>query len=38
LMIIFSPYRSFPLGPVTQMVLGTRLTFALSHFLSVGSL
>jgi gamma-glutamylputrescine oxidase len=34
----FSPYRSFTLGPVTQMVLGTRLTFALSHFLSVGSL
>ncbi|HSC25535.1 MAG TPA: FAD-binding oxidoreductase [Candidatus Babeliales bacterium] len=34
----FSPYRSTTLGPVTQSILGTRLTFALSNFLSVGSL
>jgi len=34
----FSPYRSFTLGPVTQRILGTRLTFALSNFLAVGSL
>lgn len=34
----FSPYRSFTLGPVTQKILGTRLTFALSNFLAVGSL
>lgn len=34
----FSPYRSFTLGPVTQRLLGTRLTFALSNFLAVGSL
>jgi len=34
----FSPYRSFTFGSVTQRLLGTRLTFALSNFLSVGSL
>jgi len=34
----FSPYRSSMFGPVTQTILGTRLTFALSNFLSVGSL
>lgn len=33
-----SPYRSFKLGPITQRILGTRLTFALSNFLSVGSI
>ena len=33
-----SPYRSFTLGSTIQQILGTRLTFALSHFLSVGSL
>jgi gamma-glutamylputrescine oxidase len=33
-----SPYRSFMLGPVIQRILGTRLTFALSNFLAVGSL
>lgn len=33
----FSPYRSFRLGPISQTMLGTRLTFALSNFLSVGS-
>ena len=34
----FSPYRSFTLGPITQRILGTRVTFALSNFLAVGSL
>jgi gamma-glutamylputrescine oxidase len=34
----FSPYRSFVCGPIIQTLLGTRLTFALSNFLSVGSL
>ena len=34
----FSPYRSFTLGSLTQRLLGTRLTFALSNFLAVGSL
>jgi len=34
----FSPYRSFMFGSITQKILGTRLTFALSNFLSVGSL
>lgn len=33
-----SPYRSFKLGSFTQRILGTRLTFALSNFLAVGSL
>lgn len=33
-----SPYRKFTLGSVTQRILGTRLTFALSNFLAVGSL
>ncbi|MFA6066700.1 MAG: FAD-binding oxidoreductase [Candidatus Babeliaceae bacterium] len=35
---LLSPYRSFTLGPITQNILGTRLTFALSNFLTVGSL
>ena len=34
----FSPYRSFSLGSTVQRLLGSRLTFALSNFLSVGSL
>jgi gamma-glutamylputrescine oxidase len=34
----FSPYRSFTFGPITQKILGTRLTFALSNFFAVGSL
>ena len=34
----FSPYRSFMLGSMSQRLLGTRLTFALSNFLSIGSL
>jgi gamma-glutamylputrescine oxidase len=34
----FSPYRSFKIGSTMQRLLGTRLTFALSNFLSVGSL
>lgn len=34
----FSPYRSFMIGSTMQRLLGTRLTFALSNFLSVGSL
>jgi gamma-glutamylputrescine oxidase len=34
----FSPYRSFTFGPITQKLLGTRLTFALSNFFAVGSL
>jgi gamma-glutamylputrescine oxidase len=34
----FSPYRSFTIGSTMQRLLGTRLTFALSNFLSVGSL
>jgi len=34
----FSPYRSFTLGSGMQRLLGTRLTFALSNFLAVGSL
>ncbi len=34
----FSPYRSFKIGSMMQRVLGTRLTFALSNLLSVGSL
>lgn len=33
-----SPYRSTTFGPMTQRLLGTRLTFALSNFLAVGSL
>ena len=33
-----SPYRRFKLGSFTQRILGTRLTFALSNFLAVGSL
>jgi gamma-glutamylputrescine oxidase len=33
-----SPYRSFTLGSAVQHILGTRLTFALSNFLAVGSL
>jgi gamma-glutamylputrescine oxidase len=34
----FSPYRKFVIGSTMQRLLGTRLTFALSNFLSVGSL
>jgi gamma-glutamylputrescine oxidase len=34
----FSPDRSFTFGPMTQKLLGARLTFALSNFLAVGSL
>lgn len=34
----FSPQRPFTLGQITQKILGTRLTFALSNFLAVGSL
>lgn len=34
----FSPYRKFSLGPVTQAVLGKPLTFAISNFLSAGSI
>ncbi|HEX2977987.1 MAG TPA: FAD-binding oxidoreductase [Candidatus Babeliales bacterium] len=33
----FSPDRSFTLGPLANHLLGTRLTFALSNFLTVGS-
>ena len=33
-----SPYRLFKLGSISQRILGTRLTFALSNFLAVGSL
>lgn len=32
---IFSPYRNFFLGNITQKLLGTRLTFALSHLLRI---
>lgn len=34
----FSPYRRAMFGSFAQRVLGTRLTFALSNFFSVGSL
>lgn len=34
----FSPYRNFPLGDWANCLLGTRLTFAISNFLSSGSL
>jgi gamma-glutamylputrescine oxidase len=34
----FSPYRKVKLGANVQRLLGTKLTFALSNFLSVGSL
>ena len=34
----FSPQRHFILGPISQSILGTRLTFALSNFFTVGSL
>lgn len=33
----FSPYRTFTIGPLLQTLLGTRLSFALSNFLRVGS-
>lgn len=33
----FSPYRSFAYGPPLQNILGTRLTFALSHVTSLKS-
>jgi gamma-glutamylputrescine oxidase len=32
----FSPYRSYTLGPVTQRILGKKITFALSNYLNVG--
>lgn len=34
----FSPYRATTLGPITQTLLGTKLTFAVSNFLSTGSI
>ena len=34
----FSPYRKFALGPWTQRIIGTPLTFALSNFMRVGTL
>ncbi len=34
----FSPYRKYPLGSIIPKILGTRLTFALSNFMRVGSL
>ena len=34
----FSPYRKFVLGHLAQSLLGTRLIFALSNFMRVGSL
>ena len=33
-----SPYRSFPLGKWSNYVMGTRASFALSNFWTVGSL
>lgn len=33
----FSPYRQFTFGPTAQKLLGTRLTFALSHVTSLNS-
>jgi gamma-glutamylputrescine oxidase len=32
----FSPYRKFPIGGVAQNILGTKLSFALSNWLSHG--
>lgn len=29
----FSPYRSFPIGGITQSVIGTKLSFAFSHLI-----
>lgn len=34
----FNPYRPFRLGHVTQTLLGTRITFALSHLFTVQSI
>lgn len=34
----FSPYRSVTLGPISQAILGTRLTFALSNLMQLRSL
>lgn len=34
----FSPSREFPLGSVVETVLGKKLTFALSNFMTVGSI
>jgi gamma-glutamylputrescine oxidase len=34
----FSPYRPSTFGPITQSIVGPRLTFALSNFLVVGSI
>lgn len=33
----FSPYRSFPLGKWANYIMGSRLPFAVSNFLTVGS-
>lgn len=33
----FSPYRKFPVGGVLQKVLGTKLTFAISNWISHGN-
>ena len=33
----FCPYRPFTFGPAVQKLLGTRLTFALSHVTSLQS-
>lgn len=35
---LFSPYRHFTFGPVTQKILGKPITFAVSDFLTIGSL
>lgn len=34
----FNPYREFYLGATAQKILGTKLTFALSNFMSIGSI
>lgn len=34
----FSPQRRFIIGPLIQNIIGTKLTFALSNFMSLGSL
>jgi len=34
---VFSPYRSYPAISAVQKVIGTRLTFALSHLSSLES-
>lgn len=35
---IFSPYRHATFGPAIQKIIGTKMTFALSHFLKTKSL